>query len=360
MSQPIALAIIGATGGVGSAFISALPALRLPPATAAPKLIFLSRSTKQLYTSSYDAVSPSSLANSDSKVLSLPDIAAYLSKSPNKVVLVDNTSSEDVANAYPLFLQSGISVITPNKKAFSGSSQLWSSIFSSVSRNALVYHESSVGAGLPIISTLNDLQRTGDRVTRIEGVFSGTMSFLFNTFAPATGSASGKWSDIVAQAKSAGYTEPDPRDDLNGMDVARKCVILARVAGLDIAGTDAFPIQSLIPKALESASSADEFMQNLPNHDAEMESYKSEAEKAGKVVRFVGKVDVQKKEVKVGLEMVEQGSPIASLKGSDNLICFYTERYGDNPLVVQGAGAGNDVTAMGVLSDLLKCIERLG
>ena len=359
MSQPIALAIIGATGGVGSAFISALSSIRLPPATAAPKLIFLSRSSKQLYTPSYDAVSASALASSDSKLLSLPEIAAYLSKSPTKVVLVDNTSSQDVADAYPLFLQNGVSVITPNKKAFSGSSQLWDSIFNSVTRNALVYHESSVGAGLPIISTLNDLQRTGDTVTRIEGVFSGTMSFLFNTFAPASGGASGKWSEIVAQAKAAGYTEPDPRDDLNGMDVARKCVILARVAGLNIAGTDGFPVQSLIPKALESARSADEFMQNLPNHNAEMESYKTEAEKAGKVVRFVGKVDVEKGEVKVGLEMVDQGSPIASLQGSDNLICFYTRRYGNNPLVVQGAGAGNEVTAMGVLSDLLKCVERL-
>ena len=272
MPQPIALAIIGATGGVGSAFISALPSIRLPPSTAAPKLIFLSRSTKQLYNSSYDAVSPSGLANSDSKLLSLPDIAAYLSKSPSKVVLVDNTSSQDVADAYPTFLQKGISVITPNKKAFSSTTQLWDSIFNAVTRDALVYYESSVGAGLPIISTLNDLQRTGDTVTRIEGVFSGTMSFLFNTFAPASGGASGKWSEIVAQAKAAGYTEPDPRDDLNGMDVARKCVILARVAGLKIGGIDAFPVESLIPKALESASSADEIMKNLPNHEAEMEN----------------------------------------------------------------------------------------
>ncbi|ETN41242.1 uncharacterized protein HMPREF1541_03177 [Cyphellophora europaea CBS 101466] len=360
MSKPISLAIIGATGGVGSAFISALPSIRLPPSTAAPQLIFLSRSNQQLYDSSYAAVSPSSLASSDAKLLSLPDIASYLASAPSKVVLIDNTSSQDVAEAYPLFLSEGVSVITPNKKAFSGSLRLWDDIFAATSRNALVYHESSVGAGLPIISTLNDLLKTGDQVTRIEGVFSGTMSFLFNTFAPAAGGSGGKWSEIVAQAKAAGYTEPDPRDDLNGMDVARKCVILARVAGLKVAGTDAFPIQSLIPKALESAASADEFMQKLPNHDDEMEGYKTEAEKQGKVVRFVGKVDVEKGQVKVGLEMVEQGSPIASLKGSDNLICFYTKRYGANPLVVQGAGAGNDVTAMGVLGDLLKCVERLG
>ncbi|KPI40472.1 Homoserine dehydrogenase [Cyphellophora attinorum] len=362
MSKPISLAIIGATGGVGSAFLAALPSIVLPPSTPRPQLIFLSRSKKQLYNKDYSPVSPEDLASSSSPLLSLPDLAKYLSTSPNPTVLVDNTSDQSVAEAYPLFLKSNISIITPNKKAFSSPLPLWNAIFSAVTRTALVYHESSVGAGLPIISTLNDLVRTGDQVTRIEGVFSGTMSFLFNTFAPASESASspGKWSEIVGKAKAAGYTEPDPRDDLNGMDVARKCVILARCAGLKVESTSSFPIQSLIPSALESASSADEFMQKLPNHDDEMESYKTEAKKQGKVVRYVGKVDVENNKVSVGLEMVDQGSPIAGLKGSDNLICFYTKRYGSNPLVVQGAGAGNEVTAMGVLADLVKVIERLG
>jgi homoserine dehydrogenase len=361
MSQPIGLAIIGATGGVGSAFISQLASLRLPSYLSPPRLIFLSRSSKQLYTNNYDAVEPSELASSTSPVLSLPDLANFLSKSPSPVVLVDNTSAQPVADAYPLFLRNNISIITPNKKAFSSPISLWNDIQSSTSRKALCYHESSVGAGLPILSTLSDLVRTGDAITRIEGVFSGTMSFLFNTFAPLTPSQSPQnWSAIVLQAQKAGYTEPDPRDDLNGMDVARKCVILARAAGLPIESTEAFPIQSLIPDALTSASSADEFLAQLPNHDAEMEGYKVEAEKQGKVVRYVGKVDVAAGKVSVGLEMVEAASPIASLKGSDNLICFYTKRCGSQPLVVQGAGAGNDVTAMGVMGDLVRVLERLG
>ena len=249
--------------------------------------------------------------------------------------------------------------MTPNKKAFSSTLQLWNDIFSNVSNGAMVYHESSVGAGLPVISTLNDLVATGDEVLRIEGVFSGTMSFLFNTFAPASGSSGGgKWSQIVSQAKNAGYTEPDPRDDLNGMDVARKLTILARLAGLKVEGPGSFPVQSLIPKELESCRTSDEFMERLPEFDDEMEAYKDKAAKEGKVVRFLGVVDVPAQKVRVGLEMVDRSSPIAGLKGSDNLISFTTKRYA-NPLVVQGAGAGGEVTAMGVTGDLIKVIQRL-
>lgn len=256
--------------------------------------------------------------------------------------MVDNTSSQAVAESYPLFLSKGISVVTPNKKAFSGTWKLWTDIFSAArspanSTGGLMYHESSVGAGLPIISTLKDLIETGDKVTRIEGVFSGTMSFLFNSFAPVTGSG-GAWSAEVKKAKELGYTEPDPRDDLNGLDVARKLVILARIAGLELESTSAFPVQSLIPKALESAASGDEFLQRLPEFDAEMESVKKEAEAQGKVVRFLGSIDMATKAVKVGLEKVDKSGAIAGLKGADNIISFYTQRYGEQPLIVQGSG----------------------
>jgi homoserine dehydrogenase len=351
------LAVVG-VGGVGTAFLSQVAAL---PPHIRPEVIFVSRSSKQIYSNDYTPVKASELQSSSSKLLSMPDeLISYLSSGPGRVILVDNTSSQDVANAYPAFLRAGISIITPNKKAFSGSLQLWNDINAAVSSSqgkSVVYHESSCGAGLPVISTLKDLVMTGDEVTRIEGVFSGTMSFLFNSFAPADNSGKEKWSAIVKKAKEAGYTEPDPRDDLNGMDVARKLTILARLAGLDLEGPESFSVQSLIPKALESAKSSDEFMQKLPEFDSEMESYKDNAAKEGKVVRYVGSVDVKAGEVKVGLEMVEKGTPIASLRGSDNLICFYTKRYGDNPLVIQGAGAGGEVTAMGVTSDLLKVIR---
>ena len=236
--------------------------------------------------------------------------------------------------------------MTPNKKAFSSSLDLWNKIHESTFRpyapyltRGLIYHESSVGAGLPIISTLNDLLATGDTVRRIEGVFSGTMSFLFNTFAPTTGGGKGdKWSASVLQAQEAGFTEPDPRDDLNGLDVARKLVILARLAGVQVASTDSFPVQSLIPAELEGATSGAEFLARLPEFDKAMDEVRNEAVLEGKVVRFVGSVDVGRRALKVGLEKFDRAHPIAGLKGSDNIVSFYTERYGENPLVVQGAG----------------------
>lgn len=289
----------------------------------------------------------------------LPKVIDYLAAAPAKAVLVDNTSSQDVADLYPLALSRGISVVTPNKKAFSGSYKLWQDIFTAAATSgAKVYHESSVGAGLPVISTLKDLVETGDRVNKIEGVFSGTMSFLFNSFASTSGQG-GSWSDEVKKAKSLGYTEPDPRDDLNGLDVARKLTILARLAGLPVESPTAFPVQSLIPKELESCSSGEEFLEKLPAFDQQMEQTKAAAQRAGKVVRFVGSIDVAANKVKVGLEMFDAAHPIAALKGSDNIISFYTERYGANPLIVQGAGAGGEVTAMGVTGDLLKVVGQI-
>ena len=348
---------------MGKCFLQQLSDL---PDILRPSLVFVSRSTKNVASEDYQPIEVSqaeALLNSSSMpLLNFSEMATYLARAPGRAILVDNTSSQDLANAYPAFLARGISIITPNKKAFSSDLGLWEDIFSAVAGSQgrpLIYHESSVGAGLPVISTLKDLVTTGDQVTRIEGVFSGTMSFLFNNFAPADGGSTALWSQIVSRAKSAGYTEPDPRDDLNGMDVARKLTILARLAGLKVAGPTSFPVQSLIPPALESAAAEDEFMSKLPIYDTEMEGHKEQAQSLGKVVRYVGSVDLLTSQVKVGLEMVDRGTPIASLKGSDNLICFYTKRYGTNPLVIQGAGAGGEVTAMGVTSDLIKAIERL-
>jgi homoserine dehydrogenase len=359
--------LVTGAGGVGKCFLSQLEGLSklLSTNSSSPKLslVLVSRSKKVLYSPKYTPLPYSnlftSLAESTQDPLSLLEIIDFLAAASSKAILIDNTSSQDVANAYPAVLLKGISIVTPNKKAFSGSYKLWQDIFSAASTSgAKVYHESSVGAGLPVISTLKELVDTGDEVTRIEGVFSGTMSFLFNSFAPTEGSG-GKWSAEVKKAKELGYTEPDPRDDLNGLDVARKLTILARLAGLQVESPTSFPVQSLIPKNLESVSSGDEFLQRLPDFDAQMEETKVAAEKEGKVVRFVGSIDVAKKEVKVGLEKFDRSHPIAALKGSDNIISFYTRRYGANPLIIQGAGAGGEVTAMGVTGDLIKVLERL-
>lgn len=242
--------------------------------------------------------------------MSIKQIAEYLQKAPEKVVLVDNTSNQDVADAYPDLLQKGISIVTPNKKGFSGSYKLWQDIFAAAANGTgatggYVFHESTVGAGLPVLSTLKELIDTGDEIQKIEGIFSGTMSFLFNSFMPV-GGGGGSFSAEVKKAKELGYTEPDARDDLNGMDVARKLTILARLSGLEIESPvvkpDSFPVQSLIPKELESCKSGDEFLEKLPEFDGQMDQLKNDAAKEGKVVRFVGSIDIAKKDVKVGLE----------------------------------------------------------
>ncbi|RKF59467.1 Homoserine dehydrogenase [Erysiphe neolycopersici] len=365
-SKQIYIAVIG-TGGVGSRFLLQLEYLfkQMCKRPSSPKLslLLVARSSKILYDQNYNGLPfediTSRLENSDEAVLKLPEIVDYLTAAPSKSILVDNTSSQEVADFYPRFLEKGISIVTPNKKGFSSSMKLWEDIFLAASKSgAHVFHESSVGAGLPIISTLKDLVETGDEIIKIEGVFSGTMSFLFNSFAPVNGSG-GKWSTEVTNAKNFGFTEPDPRDDLNGLDVARKLTILARLVGLPVKSPTSFPVQSLIPKELESVTDGNKFLQELPRFDAEMEQVKVAAENEGKVVRYVGSITVATKEIKVGLQNFDRSNPIAMLKGSDNIISFYTKRYGNSPLIVQGAGAGGDVTAMGVSGDLIKVIKCL-
>jgi homoserine dehydrogenase len=241
--------------------------------------------------------------------------------------------------------------VPPNKLAFSGALAAWDALWAAArngtrppgdgrQRGGYLFHESTVGAGLPVLCTMRGLVDTGDEVRRVEGVVSGTLSFLFNEWDPAAPSSAppGAFSAAVRRAKDLGYTEPDPRADLAGLDVARKMTILARLAGLRVEGYASFPVESLVPKKLESAADADAFLDGLVEFDGEMEAVRAEANGAGKVVRYVGSVDVVKGEVKVGLERFERTHPIAGLKGSDNIISIYTKRYGANPLIIQGAG----------------------
>ncbi|TGZ84969.1 hypothetical protein EX30DRAFT_337404 [Ascodesmis nigricans] len=367
----IYVAIIGA-GGVGKAFISQLASYssRNPSLNITP--ILISRSKTALISPDYSGLSLSNWASDLASATTPPpafptETLKFLSTAPGPVILVDNTSDEAIASSYPQFLSAGIHIVTPNKKGFSSSIDLWNGIYSAAKngdnangKGGFVFHEASVGAGLPVLSTLKELVETGDKIRKIEGVFSGTMSFLFNSFAPLSGDNGGKgFAECVVQAKELGYTEPDPRDDLNGLDVARKLTILARLSGLAVPSPTSFPIQSLIPSELETAKSAEEFLEGLPRFDGEMTKKKTDAEASGSVIRYVGSLNVERKEVKVGLESFAKSSSIAGLQGSDNIISFYTERYGANPLIVQGAGAGAEVTAMGVLGDLIKVVQRL-
>ncbi|GLT71547.1 hypothetical protein SLA2020_435570 [Shorea laevis] len=216
------------------------------------------------------------------------------------------------------------------------------------------FYEATVGAGLPIISTLRGLLETGDKILRIEGIFSGTLSYIFNNFIGKRA-----FSEVVAEAKQAGYTEPDPRDDLSGTDVARKVIILARESGLKLELSD-IPVQDLVPEPLRASASAEEFLQQLPQYDQDMTNNRQVAEDAGEVLRYVGVVDVVNQKGLVELQRYKKDHPFAQLSGSDNIIAFTTTRYKNQPLIVRGPGAGAEVTAGGIFSDILRLASYLG
>ncbi|CEJ54485.1 hypothetical protein PMG11_00793 [Penicillium brasilianum] len=366
MTTPFYLGIVG-VGGVGKAFLEQLGRLPNPP-----KLVLLARSSQTLsspvplfspsipFTTWEDAAKSPSLVKSGA--LPPTEIAAFLASTPGRAILVDNTSDLALAETYPIFLEQGVSVVTPNKKGFSEDITLFNNIFASAIRgNALVQHQCTVGGTLPVLSTLRDLVATGDEIIRIEGVLSGTLSLLLGEFMPGNGISNARWSSLVSHAKEIGHTEPDPRDDLNGLDFARKLTIIARVIGIEVTRPDSFPVESLIPVELSSlppsSEGVTEFMRELPKYDVKMDAARKAAQEQGKILRYVGSIDVSTRAIEVGLRHVEKGSPIANLQGSQ-IVSIYTKRYDTNPLILQGGGGG-EVTAMGLMADLLKVMEQL-
>ena len=267
-------------------------------------------------------------------------------------VLVDATSSEERAKQYTSFIEQGFHVITPNKKAPSGPYENYEAIFSASRRTGRKFlYETTVGAGLPIIVTLKDLRETGDTIEKVEGMVSGTLSWLFSTYDGTV-----PFSTLVLKAKEMGFTEPDPRDDLSGMDVARKTVILARELGYRTE-VSSFPVESLVPESLRNIS-RDEFLSRIGEMDENILALFTEAKKEGMALRYVGTVDGGK--CSVGLRKFPLSHPFSQSKGTDNVIQFTTQRYHNQPLVVQGPGAGPEVTAAGIFADILRLSAYLG
>jgi aspartokinase/homoserine dehydrogenase 1 len=268
-------------------------------------------------------------------------------------VVIDCTASAAVADQYQDWLARGIHIVTPNKKANSGTLPYYRAL-QDAKRDAGTHYlyEATVGAGLPVIQTLRDLRGTGDDITQIEGIFSGTLAYLFNVF-----DGSESFSSIVRAAKAKGYTEPDPRDDLSGIDVARKLIILGREMGLTLEISDV-QIEGLVPEALTRCS-VEEFMARLPESDAAMAAALADARKKNQVLRYVGRIDAAGKAT-VGLMRLEAKHAFANIALTDNVVRFATRRYCENPLIVQGPGAGPEVTAAGVFSDLLRLSAYLG
>lgn len=268
-------------------------------------------------------------------------------------VLIDCTASASIGSRYRDWLGRGIHIVTPNKKANSGAFPDYIALKEAArSAGSHYLYEATVGAGLPVIQTLRDLCATGDAVTSIEGIFSGTLAYLFNVF-----DGQEPFSAIVRTAKQKGYTEPDPRDDLSGMDVARKLIILGREMGLELELEDV-EVRGLVPEAL-GACGVEEFMARLPELDRDMAVQLEEARAEGQVLRYIGRIDAAGRAT-VGLTRLDGRHAFANIALTDNVVRFATQRYCDNPLIVQGPGAGPEVTAGGVFADLLRLSAYLG
>ena len=268
-------------------------------------------------------------------------------------VIIDCSASDAIAQHYAGWLARGIHVITPNKHAGAGPWDRYAAIMAAAAKGSSRFrYESTVGAALPVIQTLRDLLDTGDEVLTVEGIFSGTLAYLFNRF-----DGSAPFSSLVSSAKELGYTEPDPRDDLSGLDVARKLVILARENGWQTS-VDAVELENLVPAALRTIPTA-EFLARLSELDAPMSRRLEEAKSRGMVLRYVAKLQSGGK-AQVGLTELPSTHAFAHIRLTDNVVQFTSRRYRDNPLVVQGPGAGPEVTAAGVFADLLRIGSSLG
>ena len=270
---------------------------------------------------------------------------------PNSV-FIDCTMADEVVDMYAELLKAGISIVTPNKKANARKYSYYKQLREYAQKyNAHFFYETNVGAALPVIGTLKDLIARGDRVVKLEGILSGTLSYIFNTF-----SGRQAFSSVIRQAREKGYTEPDPREDLSGQDVGRKLLILVREAGYNLEMSD-IQIENLVPIKARRVKTVEEFFRKLQEGDSAFASRRNAAEKKGRVLRYIA--HYEKGKARIGLSEVDQSHPFYNLSGADNIIAIYTKHYAVNPLIVRGPGAGAEVTAAGVLSDVLKTANCL-
>jgi aspartokinase/homoserine dehydrogenase 1 len=264
----------------------------------------------------------------------------------------DCTASDTVAAQYANILQSAIPIVTPNKRANSGSLEYYEKLIAASKNRGVPYlYEVTVCAGLPVISTLRDLFLSGDKVRRIEAVLSGTLSFIFNNY-----DGSKPFSVLVREAKTKGYTEPDPRDDLNAMDAARKALILARECGMPLEFS-AVDIEPLLSPACFEAPTVETFFTELEKADPVFEKRRDEAAAEDKALRYVA--IIEEGSARLSLRAEPAGSPFRSLVDADNMVVITTDRYATLPMVIKGPGAGAQVTAGGVLADIIRIARTL-
>ncbi|MCY2686047.1 aspartate kinase [Salinimicrobium sp. TH3] len=285
----------------------------------------------------------------------LEDILDYVQKQQyGNLIAVDATASEEFVDNYLDLIRGGFHIVAANKVANTLSSQSYTQLRETLQEhNKHFLYETNVGAGLPVIETLRNFYRANERVTKVRGVFSGSLSYIFNTYCEEEKA----FSEVLTEAADKGFTEPDPRVDLSGKDVARKLLILGRELGLQ-KEFEEISIQDLVPVHLNGQSTLKNFQKKKKDLDPVFSKLKKDL-KRDEVIRHVGELDLQSGILDVKLVTENRTSALGSLKNADSSFEIFTESYGEHPLVIKGAGAGAAVTARGVLTDLIKLAEKL-
>lgn len=270
------------------------------------------------------------------------------------LVAVDATASSNIVNSYLLLIENGFHIVAANKIANSLSYDFYAQLRNHIKAyNRKFYYSTNVGAGLPVLSTLRSLKQSGDEVLKVRGVFSGSLSFLFNQLSEGER----PFSNILKHARNLGYTEPDPRIDLSGQDVARKLLIIARELDLKFELED-IEVQSLVPKQLNGQTSLEQFNARVLELDCTIEQFVN-AKSTNEVLRYVAELNVKEQQAKVKLITVSNNSNYGLLQGTNNLFEIYSKQYGNEPVSIVGAGAGREVTAAGVLKDLVAIAQSI-
>ncbi|MED7818576.1 MULTISPECIES: bifunctional aspartate kinase/homoserine dehydrogenase I [unclassified Francisella] len=351
-SDDIAIAIIGA-GNIGKEFIKQMKQTYQKWYEKGINLVLIGATNSKQMRIVYDNLlfeNVDNLLKENTEPVNLKKLAEFMSRaSAVKKIVIDATASEDVSKSYIDFLQKGISVVTPNKYANSGNYEFYQELRKTANKcDSMFFYETNVCAGLPLIATLQNMVQSGDQVKSIEGIFSGTLSYLFTQLNNGV-----IFSDAVKMAYAAGYTEPDPRQDLSGMDVARKTIILAREIGLNISLND-LTIENLVPEELRDCS-VDEFFEKLPTFNDQIMQQISNKKQGFAGVHYLG--SIKNGIASVGIQAYDETSSFANVKGTDNIVMINTQRY-TQPMVIQGAGAGIEVTAAGVYADVITVIRE--
>ncbi|HEX7370188.1 MAG TPA: homoserine dehydrogenase [Rhodanobacteraceae bacterium] len=340
--RDIAIVLLG-TGKVGGAFLQLLRT----PAGESLRLVGAANSRHQQTHAPAlaerrlrDRLNVAGDARDDAVLLHALDTSSAATR-----VIIDATASGDLAARHPDWLENGCHVVTANKALAGGTLSGWHALQAACASGMRYGNSATVGAGLPALTTLHRLRACGDRVKRIEGVFSGSLSYLFNHL-----DGRQPFSTLLREACALGYTEPDPRADLSGEDVARKLLILARTTGFPLERAD-IEVENLVPCALRDLPQS-EFLDRLDELDDAIASRHAAAAAHGCVLRYLARFDADGA-ARVGLAEVPTSHPAAHLQGADNLFAFTTQRYQQRPLVIQGAGAGPEVTAQALLGDIL-------